>query len=352
MSRAVQSRPRIPPLALDVASDVNRRRRERGARTALGRAGRGKGPVIVGPWISEVGFEVLYWIPMLRWLVERRKLSPRRLFAVSRGGAAPWYADLCDHYVEIFDVLSPEELKERNERRVHETGGQKHMAVTSLDDEILRRLAGRIPDGAQILHPSLMYNAFRYFWSWRTPPKAVLRNLRFGPLSGGRDAAVDAALPEEYVAVKAYFSSCFPATDDNRKFLVDLVARLAATTNVVLLSTGLNVDDHLEPEIRSGGRVLSAQPWMTPQSNLAVQTQIINGARALLTTYGGFSYLGPFVGVPSICFFSDANYNPTHLEIMRQAVTSMDAPSFVALHTRDLAVFDAVLGSALEARAA
>ena len=29
------------------------------------------GPILVGPWLSEVGFELLYWIPLLRWIKEQ-----------------------------------------------------------------------------------------------------------------------------------------------------------------------------------------------------------------------------------------------------------------------------------------
>jgi hypothetical protein len=32
---------------------------------------RGRGPIIAGPWLSEVGFEVLYWVPFLRWFEDR-----------------------------------------------------------------------------------------------------------------------------------------------------------------------------------------------------------------------------------------------------------------------------------------
>ena len=31
----------------------------------------GDADVIVGPWTGEVGFELMYWIPFLTWLVEQ-----------------------------------------------------------------------------------------------------------------------------------------------------------------------------------------------------------------------------------------------------------------------------------------
>ena len=45
----------------------------------------GSSPIIVGPWISEVGYEVLYWAPFLRWFVDRWRVSPSRIIALSRG---------------------------------------------------------------------------------------------------------------------------------------------------------------------------------------------------------------------------------------------------------------------------
>ena len=39
-------------------------------RLDLWRAARGSAPIVVGPWLSEVGYEVLYWIPFLRWFVD------------------------------------------------------------------------------------------------------------------------------------------------------------------------------------------------------------------------------------------------------------------------------------------
>src|SRR5215468_11398604 len=69
-----------------VARDVSIRRT---LRTAVN----GTAPIIVGPWLSEVGYEVLYWVPFLRWFSDRYHVDPSRLTVVSRGGVAGWYRD-------------------------------------------------------------------------------------------------------------------------------------------------------------------------------------------------------------------------------------------------------------------
>ena len=59
------------------------------------------GPIIVGPFLSEVGFELLYWIPLLRWIKEKWQMDPERLTVVSRGGTALWYDGLNGRYLDV-----------------------------------------------------------------------------------------------------------------------------------------------------------------------------------------------------------------------------------------------------------
>src|SRR4029450_13762233 len=78
---------------------------------ALDALRRGAG-VRVGPWTGEVGFELLYWIPFLTWLAGQGP-GGRRLVAVSRGGAAPWYRHLTSRYMDILDLVTSDEFRER-----------------------------------------------------------------------------------------------------------------------------------------------------------------------------------------------------------------------------------------------
>src|SRR5438067_5828333 len=36
----------------------------------------GSAPIVVGPWLSEVGYEVLYWIPFVRWRQSQFHIPP------------------------------------------------------------------------------------------------------------------------------------------------------------------------------------------------------------------------------------------------------------------------------------
>ena len=58
---------------------------------------------------------------------------------------------------------------------------------------------------------------------------------------------------------------------------------------------------------------------MTPQDNLAVQTALVARAGALVATYGGFSYLGPMLGVPTRALYTQGAFQRVHLDVLRAA---------------------------------
>ena len=322
----------------------------------LARLARRPGRFLVGPWLSEIGFEVLYWIPLLNWTARRHGLEPERMVAFTRGGAGAWYADLCASTVDVFEFASPDEVRTLNERRRLASRSFKQFAVGDFERDLIRRARERLGgDELTVLHPSLMYHLLGAFWARRRPTGFVERRSAFRPLpTSGLEGPVAgrlAQLPRDYVAVKAYFSSCFPDTPANREFVSGLISRLARDSHVVLLSTGIRVDDHSDFSDDLGSasdRVHVVDHLMSPLDNLTIQTRLIAGARALLATYGGFSYLGPFYGVPSFSFYSEDNYNHAHLDVMSRAVKRLRTDGvdagFVTLSTGDARLLESLLG--------
>src|SRR5215510_1225626 len=113
--------------------------------------------LVAGPWLSEVGFETLYWVPFLHWLKMAFKVDPARVIAVSRGGVGSWYQGVAGRYVEIWDTIDPADFAARNAAR----GITKHYEPSPLDDYILDRLAPAIGTrDFDVLHPGLMYRLF------------------------------------------------------------------------------------------------------------------------------------------------------------------------------------------------
>ena len=277
--------------------------------------------IVAGPWLGEVGFELLYWVPFLSWFAKRFDVAAERLVVVSRGGTAGWYRPFASRYREIFDYLTPEQFRQRHDERVAMNGEQKQTRVLTFERDLLRELAPDIHH-RRMLHPSTMYRLFDPFWWGHLDESWVHRYSRYQRLVPLESDLVQA---EPYVAVKFYFNDCFPATDSNRAFVRELLERLTAEGPVVSLTTNLELDDHGGVDVRALG-VRPLPSHLAARDNLEVQSAIVAGAKAFVGTYGGFSYLAPFYGVPSTAYYSDPNgFSRRHLSMARSAFASMGA---------------------------
>jgi hypothetical protein len=293
----------------------------------LRRIARDPRPIVIGPWLSEIGFELLYWIPFLRWAQERFQIDPNRVTVISRGGNAGWYAGIASKYVDILDYFGAEEFRAGNVDRLERTRTQKHLGPDPFDDAILMRMKPVLGgEPFSLVHPSVMYALFMRFWSHPRRLGLVASHTSYRRHRVPENPPDAWGLPASYVAAKFYFSDCFPATPANRRLVRTIVETLAATSPVVLLETGLRVDDHDECGAGTVPGVYSASDWMTPTTNLAVQTTIVSHAKAFVGTYGGFSYLGPLYGVPSLAVFSAPTFFGPHLDVARHACRILQTP--------------------------
>jgi hypothetical protein len=290
--------------------------------------------IVVGPWFSEVGFETLYWLPFLHWVKAAFRLEPGRLVAVSRGGTASWYADVASRYVEIWDDIEPGEFARRNAER----GVTKQYELSDLDREILGNAAKRIgTSDFDVIHPGLMYKLFTLYWSGQRAMGFVDTHTRFTRMKA--PVILDPALlPPEYVAVKFYEARSLPRTPEVVRAASAMVADIASHSTVVLLDTGLVLDEHADYEFARSGRVISARPWLRPQNNLGVQTQIIAGAKAFVGTCGSLAWLAPRLGVDTSAMYVDPKWLHAHLAVAMRAYHKLDAGRFAAADLRALEV--------------
>ena len=319
----------------------------------LDRLRKSTGPILIGPWISEVGFELLYWIPFLNWAIKAFGLEARRLIVVSRGGARPWYQHLTTEYVDVFDLFTVEEYRARNEERWSDGGNQKQFDVTAMEREILNRARTKAGlEHAELLHPSLMYKLLRFYWYEKAGVGLLTKHTDYRRLTAVDLGDSMKELPKDYVAVRFYFRPSFPDTPENRRFAADVIRSISRHVPVVLLNTGLSLDDHEDVQVPGGMGVHRVDQLMTPQRNLEVQTRIIANARAFVGTYGGLAYLGPFYGVPSVGFYSnESELVPAHLDVGWRLGRSMGAPltNLDARHSDMLRLLLGAPGQGIEA---
>jgi hypothetical protein len=282
-------------------------------RRQLTKLASGSKPILIGPWFGEVGFELLYWIPFVTWVTERFQIKPERLVVISRGGVDAWYRHLGGRYCDVFDYLSLSHFARAQGDRTAELGEQKQTRPTAVERALLDKIRQDLSLGdAVVLHPSAMYKTFRQYWWGHASGAWVHRHTRYqrlmtSPAWHDRQAA--------YIAVKFYFNECFPATAANRAFVVDTLSRLSREGPVISLSTGLQLDDHRACDAELA-RVERLSGTVEPRNNLDAQTAIVAHARAFIGTYGGFSYLAPFYGVPSTGVYSrEDGFSRRHLEL-------------------------------------
>jgi hypothetical protein len=269
---------------------------------------------------------LLYWIPFLAWAKSYGSIHDDQLIVISRGGAASWYRHITPNYHDILSFLDADEFRQMNEARVHEQKGRlKHFDSGAFDREIIGKVRrARGVGKAKILHPSLMYNLFNVFWRQQAPITLIEAFSVFRPLPKLPLGDLASHLPSEYVAVKF---------------------DLTATTDVVLLNTGQQYDDHSDFTPPQRQRLHTVEQLMTPATNLDIQTRIIGNAKAFVGTYGGFSYLAPFCGTSTVAFYSNPNaFRFDHLEVSKRVFSSLKSGSFVPLEVKDLGVVRLALG--------
>ena len=303
---------------------------------AVGTSG---GHVVAGPWLGEVGYEALYWVPFLRWFEDAYRVPAERITIVSRGGVESWYHGIAAHYLDLFDALTPAELASANDERQQreEGGGRKQSSSGALDDRILERIGGQFADrNAAILHPSLMFRLFRDVWHGGLPLDFFWSHVDYARVAPPPRPDVP-GLPADYVAMKFYTGAALPDTAANRESLREIVRRVAEAQPVVLLDTGLSVDDHADYAFGGIANVLNAKPWMTPRTNLGLQTALVAHARSFVGTCGGLVWLAPFLGVPTVGVYADDRQLAPHLLTARYAGRRVGAADLSLLDLRALA---------------
>ena len=272
-----------------------------------------RGRILVGPWFSEVGYEVLYWLPFVRRALAAYRVAPSRVIAMSRGGVEDWYAGLADSYVDVFYHASPAELIQH---------GPKQRTVAALDTRLIEAVRREKGDCA-VLHPSMMFRLFAPFWSGHASMSFLESRTRYTILKASqRDVPV--TLPERYIAVKMYAARALPDVPGIRGQLRAVVAALSETLPVVQLDTGLAFDEHEDYRFVDDSRVISLRRCMRPGDNLGLQTRVIAGADLFVGTCGSVAWLAPLLGVDAVPLFADAGFLHAHLHVARRVYDRLE----------------------------
>lgn len=296
-------------------------------------------PILVGPWRSEVGFELLYWIPFLHSLRERYGISRDRLIAIGRGGSASWY-DAAGS-ADLYERMSVEEARTLSVQASQTTGSMKQNGVPAWERQVCALTANGLGISQyHILSPSWMYGLLAPFWEGKQPIGWLESHLLHAITMPVPAIApeIAAKLPPKYVAMRWYARPTWPLREDLRLWTRKAVAAVAERTPVVLVDAGFHTDDHADIALGKIPNVfhLSDFAAMTPLNNLAIQSSVIAKASAYIGTYGGMAQGAMRWGVPTVAFYDQFGQTaPAHLHLTQSLSLRTGVP-FIAGRPGDL----------------
>lgn len=306
------------------------------------------GSVFAGPFTGEVGFELLYWIPMLRWAVREFPELRDRLVVISRGGTQDWLNGLDVQYVDILTLFPPEDFAR------HRALSDKQRQMAEFESRVIEAVQREFGFAKPaVLHPSVLYDSyFRFLKVNRLAyPVSVKRTENgvegltsiYTPIDLPDSEGLSDLLSDDYVAVRFYSSEAFPNEPETRRFASAVIESLSRRTNVVLLGNPHELDEHRDVQGELVGDVTRIDHLLAPENNLTIQTAVVGRAKAFVGTYGGFSYLAPFLGVPSLSFSVDWERSHSwHYELAQKVFNGPEWGAFVRLRHTELPLVDLV----------
>ena len=118
----------------------------------------------------------------------------------------------------------------------------------------------------------------------------------------------------------------------------------------MMLTSGMRMDDHPEYAQPEMSNVLSLPSDMPAEENLAIQSAVVSRARGFVGTYGGYAYLAPFHGVPSVAFYSHRSFKMHHLHLAQRVFERLGGASVMAVDTAQASLVHAATAAFTENR--
>jgi hypothetical protein len=312
-------------------------------------------PIVLGPFRSEPGFEVLYWLPFLQWALKTYKIAPERCIALSRGGMGVFYP--AKSHVDLYAIRGVDAVRVENKIDEEQRKIQKQTNVTAWDRQaasdavqdifglervpaISGKLWSHVPRSYHLLHPSWMYWLFNDYWDERATIKLVADHCDFAPpLMPGVPEGFN--LPDKFVAVRFYERHTFPLHDQVKAIAIDIAQSLASQFPVVLLNQNLFADDHVDLPIQ--GTNIYQLPTISPDQNFIMQAAVIARAQAFVGTYGGICQWALRYGKPSLSFYTQFTGTAmAHRHLSQTLAARMGVP-FECMDIRALRLYEAAL---------
>ena len=307
-------------------------------------------PILVGPWRSEVGFELLYWIPFLAHFTKHYRIDPARMIAIGRGGSSAWYG--MAGTADLYEFLPVDAARQFSIRASQQTGSLKQHTVEGWESHVCALTAKSLGlETYHVLSPSWLYQLVAPWWQGQQPIGWLDRWL-LQPVTFPKpviEPDLQASLPPRYIAMRWYVRATWPHKEDLLLWTRRLVESVASRIPVILIDSPLHNDDHADLNLGEipNTRRLSEFTHQTPLNNLAIQSAVVARAQGYIGTYGGMAQGAMRWGVPTLALYDQFGQTaPQHLALTQWLSLRTGVP-FVACRPKDLeALLPLVIGPA------
>lgn len=279
-------------------------------------------PVIAGPCLEDAGWEVLFWLPFLRWVAARR---PRGFqLAVSMRGLPEWYTGVSEKFVSMSQLIDWQTYRQLQGQQLNYSAKNAKRQISALDARLVE-LGADVAGLAnpELLHPARLLELVDESRRGRVPAGAITAHAVYARLPSP-DKPVP-GLPESYVVV-LYRKPKTAGTDTSADVrLSDLVRRVSQHCPVVVL-----VSDREAPVFDDSG--LGVQTLrvddIKDSSRIQARARVIGKARAMIA-FGDqeSSALAPFLGVPLLILSAAASAGrDVRPAVMAHAAAQLQVP--------------------------
>jgi hypothetical protein len=294
-------------------------------------------PILLGPWRSEVGFELLYWIPFLTHFREKFQIPKDRLVYLGRGGSAQWFDSAGK--ADLFEYLPLEAVRGLTVQASQQTGSIKQHSTPEWERHVCALAATSMGlKDYHVLSPSWMYQLLGPFWhgskplSWLDDRTLHPVRLKAPALSHGIQ------LPKDYIAMRWYARATWPLREDLVLWTRRFVEAIASRMPVVMIQSGFQTDDHADINLGGIPNVFNLKYFTTQAhtDNLAIQSAVIANAKGYVGTYGGMAQGAMRWGVPTLALYHEFGQTaPAHLHLTQSLSLKSGVP-FVATYPQSL----------------